>query len=1061
MGILEVTLQLRRLTLRHAMYVAVIDHGCLLGMDFLQKNNCRIDFAQGLLQVGSTEVHFENTPTQDYERLAIRHASKKSRYDKSAPVPLQGDLELELSQACASKLPEVLPAQPCGVTRPTSRPSEKLYNNDVRDLLQRSASNLSEEQHQRLLSVLVTNEGVFSSSPTDLGRTSLHQHRIETGEASPIKLPPRRIPYARREEAENLVREMLEQGIIKPSESPWCSPVVLVRKKTGKLRFCVDYRRLNEVTKKDSYPLPRMDLILEALAGSGWFATLDLQSGYWQVELEETAREKTAFSFGRGLYEFSVMPFGLCNAPATFQRLMERVLHDVPFETCLVYLDDVLVHAKTFDELLDKLELVFRRLRAAGLKLSPTKCELCQKSVTYLGHVISPTGIGPDPEKVAAVRDWPTPRNQRDVRSFIGLCGYYRRFISDFSGIARPLHQLTEKGRKFLWSEACEDAFQQLKSRLIVAPILCQPRFELPFCLDTDASQHAMGAVLSQNIDDGERVIEYYSKTFNKAEQNYCVTRRELLAVVKAVKHFQPYLLGRRFTLRTDHASLKWLMNFREPEGQVARWIQRLQEYDFEIIHRPGTRHVNADALSRRPCTTSNCRYCSRLEEQNTLRVRLVGIIDNFSEAQRSDPVLGVIYEWLARKERPKRDDISGMAPALKAYWNMWSTLFLCSGKLCRHVSQNVDDRHQLLVPQGHINDVITSAHNGPTGGHFGIQKTLQKVKQQFYWIDCSRDVENFCQCCTICQARNGPRRKQRSRLQPYDVGAPFERVAIDLLGPLPTTERGNRYILVLMDYFTKWPEAAAIPNQTAETVAEALVEHVFTRFGAPLQLHSDQGRNFESNVFREVMRLFAIDKTRTTPLHPQSDGMVERFNRTILNYLAKFVDDNQKNWDLCLPLLLMSYRTAVHESTKQTPAMLLFGRELRMPTGLSFGYPPGTQTTTSVYARELIDRLRGIHDHNRHALQQTSRRMKDRYDLKANTSNLMVGSWVWLYSPKKSVGRCPKLQCDWEGPYEILEALNDVLYRIRRKGKLKTVTVHRDRMMPYVSSRESDEADL
>lgn len=1012
-GLLDVSIRLRRMTLSHTTYVADIDHNCLLGMDFLQRNNCCIDFAQGFLKVKNTKVNFVDTSSQWKKNLS------------------------------------------CGVTRLTVESNVPTTNDSLRELHERSIMSLDAEQQRKLWTLLVENKSVFSSSSADLGRTSRHEHRIDTGEASPIKQTPRRLPYARRDEAEKLVREMLEQGVIKPSESPWCSPVVLVKKKDGKLRFCVDYRRLNEVTKKDSYPLPRIDLILEALAGSEWFATLDLQSGYWQVELEETAREKTAFSFGQGLYEFNVMPFGLCNAPATFQRLMERVLSNIPYATCLVYLDDVLVHAKTFEELLDKLKLVFGRLQAAGLKLSPTKCDLCQKSVKYLGHVISTTGISPDPEKVVAVSDWPTPRSQRDVRSFIGLCGYYRRFICDFSRVARPLHQLTEKNRRFAWDEECDRAFQKLKGLLITAPILCQPRLELPFILDTDASQHAMGAVLSQNIDGGERVVEYYSKTFNRAEQNYCVTRRELLAVVRSVKHFEPYLLGRHFVLRTDHASLKWLMNFREPEGQVARWIQRLQEFNFDVIHRSGAKHANADALSRRPCTTSGCRYCSRLEEQHILRIRLVGINDDFLETQKADPVLGLVHEWLSQESRPTREEISGLAPSLKAYWNMWSTLFLCEGKVCRHVSQSVDDHHQLLVPRGSIKDVINLAHSSPTGGHFGIQKTLQKVKQQFYWVDCARDVENYCQCCTTCQARNGPRRKQRSELKIYDVGAPFERVAIDILGPLPTTERNNRYVLVMMDYFTKWPEAIAIPNQTAETVAEALVQQVFSRFGAPLQLHSDQGRNFESAVFQEVMRLFGISKTRTSPLHPQSDGMVERFNRTILGYLAKFVDDHQRNWDLYVPLLLMSYRTAVHDSTKQTPAMLLFGRELRMPTGLAYGYPPGRQVSTHLYVEELIARLQRIHDFNRDALHNTSRKMKDRYDLRANTRSLAVGTLTWLYAPKRTVGKCPKLQRDWEGPYEILAVINDVLYKVRRRGKMKVITVHRDRLMPYHEHEE------
>lgn len=1019
-GLATVKIQLGGLTLNHTAFVAPIDQDCILGVDFLKKHRCMVDFSRWELRLGR-------------QRIGLRNP--RSTQTSSNPA------EALATSAVLS-----------------SRPEKCEEKDPVDALYQRDLVALDSTQRSKLWSVLEKHRQVFATSSADLGRTAMVLHDIEVGAARPIKQPPRRIPFARRSEADKLIDEMAQNNIIRPSNSPWCSPVVLVRKKDGNTRFCVDYRRLNEVTTKDSYPLPRMDLILESLANSRWFATLDLQSGYWQVELAEKAKEKTAFSIGHGLWEFTVMPFGLCNAPATFQRLMEKVLGGLPFDVCLVYLDDVLVHAPTFESLMDRLENVLGRLEAAGLKLSANKCTLCQKKVKYLGHLITEEGIGTDPEKIAAVRDWPIPRNRREVQSFMGLCAYYRRFIRNFSDIAGPLHQLSEKNRRFDWSTDCQRAFEHLKALLTQAPVLMQPRWDSPFILDTDASLHALGAVLSQKADQGERVIEYYSKTFSRAERNYCVTRRELLALVRAVKHFQPYLIGRRFQLRTDHASLRWLTSFKEPEGQVARWIQRLQEFDFELIHRPGKQHANADALSRRPCEAENCRYCGRLEERETLAVRVTTIVDDMVEGQREDPILREVREWLTNQRRPAREEIVSGSPELKAYWNMFSSLFLCNGKVCRHISQTPDEHHQLLVPRNRVREIIQQAHESPVGGHFGKQRTLAKVKQQFYWIDCTRDVERHCATCITCQARHGPRTRQKSRLQTYNVGAPFERVAIDILGPLPKTARDHQYILVVMDYFTKWPEAIPLPNQTAETVAEACVQHVFSRFGCPLQLHSDQGRNFESAVFQSVMRIFAIDKTRTTPLHPQSDGMVERFNRTILDYLAKFVDRTQSNWDLFLPLLLMSYRSAVHETTKQTPAMLLFGRELRLPAGLLHGYPPSPPTTADTYPDLLVERLQQIHGHNRDMLSQATRRAKDRYDLRANTQNLELGTLVWLFSPKRRVGRCPKLQCDWEGPYRVLERINDVVYKIRRQGGRKTTTVHRDRLMPYVGREPLDD---
>ncbi|KAG8199258.1 hypothetical protein JTE90_003683 [Oedothorax gibbosus] len=379
---------------------------------------------------------------------------------------------------------------------------------------------------------------------------------------------------------------MQTNDIIEPSSSPWASPIVLVRKKDGTTRFCVDYRLLNDVTKKDSYPLPRIDETLDTLVGNHWFTTLDLKSGYWQVEIHPDDKEKTAFTTGHGLWQFKVMPFGLCNAPATFERLMETVLRGLSYEACLVYLDDIVIVGKEFNDHLINIRKVLTKLRYAGLKLSLSKCHFFRREVKYLGHIVSSAGVQTDPDKTEAVKNWPRPKDVHELRSFLGLSTYYRRFVKGFSMIARPLHRLTEKQQKFTWTPECDEAFDHLKSVLTSAPILAYPEPDRMFILDTDASKEGIGAVLSQEVDGKERVIAYFSKSLSKPERNYCVTRKELLAIVKAVEHFHHYLYGRRFLVRTDHASLTWLLNFKFPEGQIARWNQRLQEYDIKIEYR-------------------------------------------------------------------------------------------------------------------------------------------------------------------------------------------------------------------------------------------------------------------------------------------------------------------------------------------------------------------------------------------------------------------------------------------------------------------------------------------
>ena len=1055
-------------TINHTFWLASIQDPCIIGLDLLTKWGAVVDIHRTTLYLDSEAITLHPTCEKGLSQVASLLPNTQVPSIPSPPARIEG--------VSTSPLP---PHVPSAETKQA-----------VDDLYRRSCEGLQADQTCKLRELLERFADIFAARDEDCTHTSLVQHDIDTGDARPIRLRPRRLPLAKRAAAEQQIKEMADAGIIEPSSSPWTAPAVLVKKKDDTWRFCVDYRRLNDVTRKDAYPLPRIDDALDYIAGSCWFSSLDLRSGYWQVELAPEARPKTAFSIGQGLWQFKVMPFGLCNAPATFERLMERVLSDIPRSHCIVYLDDLLSHAADFESAVTNLEAVFQAIRRAGLRLHPKKCHLFRQETSFLGHVVSAAGVSTDPAKVAAVRDWPVPHNVGQLRSFLGLASYYRRFVRDFATIASPLHRLTQKGQVFRWSEDCAAAFEQLRSALVGAPVLSYPDPQLPFIVDTDASNVGLGAVLSQEGEDGEQVIAYYSRSLHRPERNYCVTRRELLAVVLGLRHFRPYLYGRRFVLRTDHASLTWLLNFKEPEGQLARWLETLQDYNFEIRHRSGRLHANADALSRRPCEAEQCRYCQRVEDRDTANPTVSALqpipLDDGSEPQVSasteadsegletidlqqlqrdqsqDPVISQVQTWVETGQRPAWNAVSALDPETKALYSQWTSLSIRDGLLHRRWQTPNGHREvfQLLVPRQLRPRVLQLVHGSVGAGHFGVAKTLHRLRARFYWPRCRQDVELYVHRCDSCMAKKGPTRKSHAPLQQFQVGAPMERVGVDILGPFPTSDQGNRYVLVAMDYFTKWPEAYAVPDQSASTTAEHLVSEMFCRFGVPEELHSDQGRNFEAKVFGEVCRRLGIKKTRTTPLHPQSDGLVERFNRTLATQLAILTSCRQRDWDQHLPLVLWAYRTAVQESTKCTPAVLMFGHELRTPVDLVFGPPPEPELEGAPgmdYLYSLRERLQLVHEKTRKALSDAGLRQKRAYDFRCTGQDFAPGEQVWVYSPERKKGLSPKLMSQWVGPCTVLERLSDVVYRVRLIKRNRVVVLHRDRLAPYHPLAQSD----
>lgn len=595
-------------------------YAAIIGNDWLRKVKAKVDYEEGLMSfkwngkdiVAPVEcqemphhaISIEVPEVEDEGKDQSKDEDGDEGEDEEEESEEEYETEDELQEQMycfnqfitneeAKKIEEELIEQ-------TETEKEFFYQYEETEEGKFHTGNLNESQQAKFKDFMRNYHDLFAWNPDNFGRTSVITHSIDTGNAKPIKQRFYRTSYQNQLFIKEEIQRLLKAGLIKPSSSQWTSPVVVVEKKNGKKRLCVDYRKLNNATKKDCYPLPRIDDMLETLSGAQWFTSLDLASGFWQVELDPKDSEKSTFITKFGTFEFKVMPFGLCNAPATFQRLMDTVLRDILWQFVIVYIDDINVASKTFEEHLEHLKRVFDRLMKAGLKLSPEKCFFFKEELPFLGHVVSREGIHTDPEKLRVIKDFPIPRDLTQLRSFLALASYYRKFVKGFSAIAEPLNRLLKKGTPYAWTDDQQEAFEYLKLRLITPPILAYPDFERPFIIYTDASTYALGAILSQKDESKrERVIAYASRTLNKHERNYGITELECLAVVWAVKHFHHYLHGQKFTVITDHAALRYLKNMTNPVGKLGRWLMTLNGYDMEIINRPGRQHTNADTLSR------------------------------------------------------------------------------------------------------------------------------------------------------------------------------------------------------------------------------------------------------------------------------------------------------------------------------------------------------------------------------------------------------------------------------------------------------------------------------
>ena len=837
--------------------------------------------------------------------------------------------------------------------------------------------------------------GSIFEVPCELPPARGHEHAINLKAGSnPVSVRPYRYPQHQKDEIERLIAEMLAAGIIKPSTSAYSSPVLLVKKKDGSWRFCVDYRALNKETVPDKYPIPVIEELLDELYGATVFSKLDLRSGYHQILVTPEDTHKTAFRTHDGHYEFLVMPFGLMNAPSTFQSLMNNIFRPYLRRFVLVFFDDILVYSPSQEEHLQHLELVLRALEQHKLFVNKKKCEFGKQIIGYLGHIISAQGVEVDAAKVKNMLDWPQPKTLRDLRGFLGLTGYYRKFVAGYASIARPLTEQLKKDQ-FGWNTEAEAAFEQLKQAMASPPVLAMPNFNQPFVIEADASGFGIGAVLLQK----ERPIAYFSKLLGTRAQHKSVYEKELIAICLAILRWKPYLLGRHFIVRSDQQSLRFLTQQREVNHDYQKWVTKLLGFDFEIQYKAGCSNRVADALSRKQEgeVVLNSLISTPLVSWEILE-------DEISK----DPVLQALRTDLITQQREH--------PGFGV------------------VDNRIVYKGRIVIPQTSVfcEKLLYEFHDSATGGHAGELKTYLRLATEWYWMGMRKAVADYVRRCATCQQNKAIQLSPAGLLQPLPIPLQiWSEVSMDFVEGLPLSG-GYNAVLVVVDRLSKYAHFLGLRHPfDAFKVAGLFVKEIVRLHGFPISIVSDRDKIFLSTFWREMFRLHGTDLKRSTSYHPQTDGQSEIVNKGLETYLHCFIGGKPKSWAKWLHWAEYSYNTSPHCSTKISPFKAVYGRDPHVLMHINRG------DTAVDSLEELLLERNAMLDELRFQLVKAQQVMKSRADGKRRDEAFAVDDWVYLkLQPyrQKSLARRPfdKLAARYYGPFRITQKIGQVAYRLQ-----------------------------